>query len=191
MKTPDRLRTPGIPQYESMNRTSGLRTVPSWCKSESKVDGQQTWNWMVLKVDVRVKIDFWVVQWSITLTRSRPFSREHPLLGRSYFMFIDLLLSTQFCIRIVWPGRTVSWFIRAPFTLDPGNKPAEQIFAQFLESTIPFSSMSLSYLHLSLYLSTSDMYGNTKDPQPTYYFIIKIFAKSNPWNQPTTLRKML
>ena len=43
--------------------------------------------------------------------------------------------------------------------------------------TMPFSSMSLSYLHLSLCLSTSDMYENTIDPPPTWsnYFSIKFF----------------
>ena len=59
-----------------------------------------------------------------------------------------------------------------PQFFDP-NRPSiksTQIVAKtflFQNLTIPFSSMYLSYLHLSSYLSTSDMYENTIDPPPT------------------------
>ena len=46
--------------------------------------------------------------------------------------------------------------------------------------TIPFSSMFLSYLRLSLYLSMSDTYGNTTDPQPTLIRASKIHGPGRP-----------
>ena len=55
MKTLDRLRTPGIPQYESMNHASGpfhsdAKASRKWTVNKREIGGS-------LKVDVCVKMD--------------------------------------------------------------------------------------------------------------------------------------
>ena len=70
MKTPNRLRSPGILKYESMSRTSGpfhsdAKASRKWTVNKREIGGS-------LKVDVCVKMDgkvskyrishFWIVQ---------------------------------------------------------------------------------------------------------------------------------
>ena len=119
--------------------------------------------------------------------KSRKVSRPSPFSR----MASDRPLSTINLNDSLNPLRTVPLIdLPSPwchFWFDPNGPSTCRKNFLYHNLTIPFSSMYLSYLHLSSYLSTSDMCGNTIDPPPTWsnYFSIKSFEIIHVMSQKT------